>query len=337
MKNNQGTVLIIVLIILTGLAAIASRLSQFVLYDHALANLNKRTTQSKIFAESGENLAVKLLRNNLSATSAARKHTLEELTIIWQAIMDSFKSEDFSIQIVDENSFFPINNIFSSTDDTRKRALYHQQILKNILVNLMKQNGYAGTEENAYEMADEMLNSMLIWGGQIAPDAEELKKYLALPVRCFPPERPFENPQELNLIAWPQTIDQTLIHNIINGTDNGKGLIDIVSVWSSGPMNIVFLEPVVVRSLYDGQNQAGDFLQQILLKRTSKENLNETAWYREIFESFAQNVPSQSIVSHSSRVFRFHIRVGAGNNNISMVSICTIYDNYIKWKYKNIQ
>ncbi len=73
MKNNQGTVLIIVLIILTGLAAIASRLSQFVLYDHALANLNKRTIQSKIFAESGENLAVKLLRNNLSATSTARK------------------------------------------------------------------------------------------------------------------------------------------------------------------------------------------------------------------------------------------------------------------------
>lgn len=337
MKNNQGTVLIIVLIILTGLAAIASRLSQFVLYDHALANLNKRTIQSKIFAESGENLAIKLLQNNLSSTSDTRKYKLEELALIWQTIMDSFKSEDFSIKIVDENSFFPINNIFATTDDTRKRALYHQQILKNIMVNLMKQNGYAGTEENAYEMADEMLNSMLIWGGRIAPEAEDLKKYLAQPVRCFPPERPFENPQELNLIAWPSSIDQTLIHNVINGTDSGKGLIDIVSVWSSGPMNIVFLEPIVVRSLYDGQNQAGDFLQQILLKRTLKENLNETAWYREIFESFAQNVPSQSIVSHSSRVFRFHIRVGAGNNSITMISICTIYDNYIKWKYKNIQ
>ena len=102
--------------------------------------------------------------------------------------MDSFKSEDFSIQIVDENSFFPINNIFSSTDDTRKRALYHQQILKNILVNLMKQNGYAGTEENAYEMADEMLNSMLIWGGQIAPDAEELKNTSLFPSGVFRPK-----------------------------------------------------------------------------------------------------------------------------------------------------
>lgn len=338
MKNNQGTVLLIVLIILIGLAAISAELSQFVLYDYALANLNKRNIQSKILAESGENLAIKLVQYNLSTKvqQQTQKYKIEELGYIWQTIMSSLESEDFSMKIIDENSFFPINNIFI-TGDAQKRALYYQQILKSILVILMQKNGYTGTEENAYELAEEMIKAILIWGKKQTLTLDELKEYSAKSVQCLPPKRPFENPQELNLIAWPAAINQTLVHNVINGTENNKGLVDIITTWSNGPMNIIFLDPLIIQSFCDKQNQSKEFLQQILTERNLKENFNDRTWFREIFESFALDLPSQNILFHSSRTFRFYIQVGAGSNKITMVSICTIYDNYIKWRYKNIQ
>lgn len=336
MNNNKGTVLIIVLVILTGLAAIAAQLSKFVLYDHALANLNKRTIQSKLLAESGENLAVKLMQYNLSMDKNKKKYSINELTLAWQSIMNSFESDDYTITITDENSLFPINNIFVTTDDSRKSALAHQQIFKNLLVNLMFSNGYTGTENNAYEIAEEILNAILIWGGQTELSDEDIEKYIMRPSPCFPPKRPLKSPQELNLIAWP-SINQTLLDKTINGSKEQKGLKDLISVWSNGPMNIIFLEPILVQSLCDRQNSSKEFMQQILTARLQKENINENNWYREIFERFALELPNQNILSHASRVFRFYTQIGSGNNKTTMISICTIYEKYIKWNYKNIQ
>lgn len=339
MKTNQGTVLIIVLIILTGLAAITAQLSQFVLYDYTLANLNKRTLQGKILAESGENLAIKLMQHNLTAEAStfSKKYKLEETALIWQNIMNSLQGEDFSIKIIDENSLFPINNIFSTTDNLRIQALYYQEILKNMIVNLMRQNGYIDTETGTYKKAEEMVNAILTWGRRENISEDDFKKYLTLPVPCLPPKRPLESPQELNLIVWPSSINETLLQAVLHGTEENKGLIDLITVWSNGPMNIIFLDPIIVKSLCDSQTQAKDFLQQILSIRNSKENINETAWYREIFERFSQDIPPQNILTHASRNFRFYIQIGTGNNKITMVSICTIYKNYIKWRYKNIQ
>lgn len=338
MKNNQGTVLIIVLIILTGLAAITAQLSKFVLYDYTLANLNKRTLQSKILAESGENLAIKLLQSNMAKEAAfSRKYKIEEIALIWQNVMNSLESEDFSIKITDENSLFPINNIFAATENLQKQALYYQEILKNIIVNLMLKNGYIGTETGAYEKAGEMVNAILTWGKRDSLTEEDMKNYLTQPVPCLPPKRPLGSIQELNLIAWPSSINKTLLQAVLNGTEENKGLIDLITVWGSGPMNIIFLDPIIIQSLCDKQNQSKEFSQQIISLRNSKENINETAWYREVFERFSQDAPPQNILTHASRNFRFYIQIGTGNNKITMVSICTIYKNYIKWRYKNIQ
>ncbi len=333
-KNNEGAVLIIVLLILAGLSVIATQLSKYVFYDHALSSMSKMTIRGKLLIDSAENIATKLLIYNTKLMEEKKEfYTVEELTTMYNAVTSIFESEDVSVEFFDENSLFPLNAIVPFSDSGRGLALEAQEILSRLIQYILRKNGYKGSERSSEFIAEEMINAMLVWTGYNELEKEEKNAYLTDSVKRFPTQKLFNNPQELTLIHW-KNIDEQIVKTVLYGGTQSKGLLDLVSVWTGGPMNINTLDPLIIEALCTEKEKSSSLAKQILIARKNKGKIREEQWFREIFEENSSFVPSIQLVSDASKVYRIITKIGNGTNQINMVSICIVFTSYVRWCYR---
>lgn len=336
-KNNEGAVLIIVLLILAGLSVIATQLSKYVFYDHALSSMSKITIRGKLLLESSENIATKLLLYNTKLMEENKEYyTIEELTTMYNAASSIFESEDISMEFFDENALFPLNTIVPFSDSGRQLAIEAQEILSRLIQIILRKNGFKGSDSSSQFIAEEMINAMLIWTGYNDLENEIQEAYLTDTVKRFPTKKLFNNPQELTLIHW-NNIDEHIVKTVLYGGKQGKGLLDLVTVWSGGPMNINTLDPLIIEALCTEKEKSNSLAKQIVIARKNKGKIREEQWFREIFEENSSFVPSIQLVSDASKVFRLLTKIGNGTNQINMVSICIVFTSYVRWCYRYVK
>ena len=101
----------------------------------------------------------------------------------------------------------------------------------------MRVHGYAGGTDNALALAKEYVDSLRQWGGLAETDQDTLKWYLTQTPRRLPPGRPLMAPEEILLVRWPH-VEQEWGRDVLRGTKELPGLLETLTIWTQGPMNM---------------------------------------------------------------------------------------------------
>ena len=334
----RGAVLVIVLIVLSALSLLAVEFSRYAFLDHALSVSTRSVLSSKLLAESAEQFAATILVDhyNKEQKEDTLPLDLQQMDIIWSQFSEEFRVAEFEGQIRDENSRFPLNRIFHSLIADKSRAESAQQILQRILGYLLEQHGYDGGELERQTLVEGLTKSIMQWGGGLAIESEDLLWYLEQDIIRLPPERPFISPQELWILHWPD-ISEELQSRVLLGNERIPGLLDLITVWSTGPMNINTLEPIVVGALPSDTNTSIDFATAILQARADENTLTNPDWYDKIFEQHGGIVLPIGLIDSRTRVYRLSLNLGVGARKTRLLSIGNVSYTKINWKYRIIQ
>lgn len=335
--RRRGAVLILVLFVLTGLAVLTVEFSRDVLLDHALSSSTRSLLAAKPLMESGERLASVVLAKN--SEEGTPDHPREDWGLFnreLERLSVELQGAELSGNIEDENSRFPLNAIFYEREAERARADAFAEVLIKMLAGLMRVHGYAGGADNAARAARDYVDSLRQWGGQTETDEESLKWYLNRSPRRLPPGRPPQAPEEILLVRWPH-MEEAWARRVLEGTETLPGLLETLSVWTRGPMNVNTLRPEVLAALVRDERQARAFVSAILRYRDNPDNELKEKWYQDIFSSYDVPTLPNGCLDVRSRWYRLNltVRQGARKNRLTAVGWAT--HEYVTWEYRAVR
>ena len=335
--RRRGAVLILVLFVLTGLSVLTVEFSRDVLLDHALSSSTRSLLAAKPLMESGERLASVVLAKN--SEEGTPDHPREDWGLFnreLERLSAELQGAELSGNIEDENSRFPLNAIFYEREAERARADAFADVLIKMLAGLMRVHGYAGGADNAARAARDYVDSLRQWGGQTETDEESLKWYLNRSPRRLPPGRPPQAPEEILLVRWPH-MEEAWARRVLEGTETLPGLLETLSVWTRGPMNVNTLRPEVLAALMRDERQARAFVSAILRYRDNPDNELKEKWYQDIFSSYDVPTLPNGCLDVRSRWYRLNltVRQGARENRLTAVGWAT--HEYVTWEYRAVR
>ncbi|HIW77966.1 MAG TPA: general secretion pathway protein GspK [Candidatus Bilophila faecipullorum] len=335
--RRRGAVLILVLFVLTGLSVLTVEFSRDVLLDHALSSSTRSLLAAKPLMESGERLASVVLAKN--SEEGTPDHPREDWGLFnreLERLSAELQGAELSGNIEDENSRFPLNAIFYEREAERARADAFADVLIKMLAGLMRVHGYAGGADNAARAARDYVDSLRQWGGQTETDEESLKWYLNRSPRRLPPGRPPQAPEEILLVRWPH-MEEAWARRVLEGTETLPGLLETLSVWTRGPMNVNTLRPEVLAALVRDERQARAFVSAILRYRDNPDNELKEKWYQDIFSSYDVPTLPNGCLDVRSRWYRLNltVRQGARENRLTAVGWAT--HEYVTWEYRAVR
>ena len=335
--RRRGAVLILVLFVLTGLSVLTVEFSRDVLLDHALSSSTRSLLAAKPLMESGERLASVVLAKN--SEEGTPDHPREDWGLFnreLERLSAELQGAELSGNIEDENSRFPLNAIFYEREAERARADAFADVLIKMLAGLMRVHGYAGGADNAARAARDYVDSLRQWGGQTETDEEPLKWYLTRSPRRLPPGRPPQAPEEILLVRWPH-MEEAWARRVLEGTETLPGLLETLSVWTRGPMNVNTLRPEVLAALVRDERQARAFVSAILRYRDNPDNELKEKWYQDIFSSYDVPTLPNGCLDVRSRWYRLNltVRQGARENRLTAVGWAT--HEYVTWEYRAVR
>ena len=319
--KRRGAVLILVLFVLTGLSVLTVEFSRDILLDHAMSTSTRSILAAKPLMESGERLATAVLTRNSEAGTP--DHVREDWGLFGlglERLSAELPGADLSGSIEDENSRFPINAIFYEREADRARAEAFADILTRLLAGLMRVHGYAGGPDNALALAKEYVDSLRQWGGQTETDQDTLKWYLTQTPRYLPPGRPLLAPEEILLVRWPH-VEQEWGRDVLRGTKELPGLLETLTIWTQGPMNMNTLQPAVLSALVRDERQVRPFVNAVLHYRDNPDNDLGENWYKELLSAY--DVPALP-----------NGCLGARKNTLTSVGWVT--HEYVTWEYRAV-
>ena len=323
--SRRGAVLVLVLFVLTGLSVLAVEFSRDVLLDHALSSSTRSILASKPLMESGERLAAAvLIRNSEAGTPDHPREDWGFFDRQLERLSAELPGSTLSGFIEDENSRFPINAILFEREADRARAEAFSKILAKMLAGLMIVHGFEGGPDNAFALAEGYVSSLLQWCGQKENDQESLKWYLSRSPRRLPPGRPLFAPEEILLVRWPN-VEENWGYDVLHGTKDLPGLLEAITVWARGPMNINTLHPAILGALVRDERQARPFIDAILQYRNNPDNELGQEWYKELFSYYDVLPLPNGSIDVRSRWYRLNLtmRQGARENRLTTVGCVT--------------
>ena len=289
--KQRGAVLILVLFVLAGLSVLTVEFSRDVLLDHAMSTSTRSILAAKPLMESGERLAAAVLTRN--SEDGTPDHAREDWGLFGlglERLSAELPGATLSGSIEDENSRFPINAIFYEREADRARADAFADILGRMLAGLMRLHGYSGGQDNALALARGYVDSLRQWGGQTETDEDSLKWYLGQTPRRLPPGRPPQAAEEILLVRWPN-VEEAWARAVLQGTGTLPGLMETLTVWARGPMNMNTLQPAILSALVRDERQARPFVSAVLQYRNNPDNELGEGWYRDLLSYYG--VPAQ--------------------------------------------
>lgn len=242
---------------------------------------------------------------------------------------------DLSGSIEDENSRFPINAIFYEREADRARAEAFADILTRLLAGLMRVHGYAGGPDNALALAKEYVDSLRQWGGQTETDQDTLKWYLTQTPRYLPPGRPLLAPEEILLVRWPH-VEQEWGRDVLRGTKELPGLLETLTIWTQGPMNMNTLQPAVLSALVRDERQARPFVNAVLHYRDNPDNDLGENWYKDLLSAYDVPALPNGCLDVRSRWYRLNLTVRQGARKNTLTSVGWVTHEYVTWEYRAV-
>jgi general secretion pathway protein K len=316
-KNQQGAVVILILLILTALSCLAIELSKETLVDHASSTVLTSTIRGNSLCDSGRLLAKHILLEDLSKTTS--DHPFETWGNFDKTLRDTshkFTTGVLTGRIEDENGRFPINNIVLHNRNKQQTSTY-----QNVFLRLLKQqceqlNITSGTPED-------LLLSIRIWQGEeLTRSKEDDAWYKAQQPPYIRPKRPFASPDEFLLLRWPNATKKDL-EKLFYGTSSCKGLRELTTIWGAGPVNINTTVKDIYAALPETQNHTAEFANGMIMYQTDPSNSFENDWYLLVAEQCGiknKSLPI-NILGHNSNTFRVTLtaNTGAGRRSETVI------------------
>ena len=334
--RRRGAVLILVLFVLTGLSVLTVEFSRDILLDHAMSASTRSILAAKPLMESSERLATAVLtRNSEEGTPDHMREDWGLFGLGLERLSAELPGADLSGSIEDENSRFPINAIFYEREADRARAEAFADILTRLLAGLMRVHGYAGGTDNALALAKEYVDSLRQWGGLAETDQDTLKWYLTQTPRRLPPGRPLMAPEEILLVRWPH-VEQEWGRDVLRGTKELPGLLETLTIWTQGPMNMNTLQPAVLSALVRDERQARPFVNAVLHYRSNPDNDLGENWYEDLLSAYDVPALPSGCLDVRSRWYRLNLTVQQGARKNTLTSVGWVTHEYVTWEYRAV-
>ncbi|SIO12989.1 type II secretion system minor pseudopilin [Halodesulfovibrio marinisediminis] len=312
---ERGSIVVIVLIVLSALAVLAVELSKEILTDYASSTYLQSTVAGYALFDSGKAIACDVLKKDYKNSKA--DHQFEEwgkVNEVLVRISNEFESGDISGIIRDENSLFPINRI-TSPDTTD--AVAYREILLRLLTQLCHDL------DIHHGKPQDFLDAIRIWQGEELPDA--ISHDIWYQTRSKPYERPKKkliSPEELLLIYWPNA-QLSDVERLYYGSKDVKGLHDLITVWGNGPINMNTACPEIISAIPTEQRYRAAFLKAATAFRNNSKNSFANNWYLPLAEDIGlsqKQIPTRAL-GVASDVFRISITVTIGGSELRECSI----------------
>ncbi|MDE5831684.1 MAG: general secretion pathway protein GspK [Desulfovibrio sp.] len=325
--SEDGAVLIIVLFLMAGIAALSLDLGRDALLDSAFSRSIRARLASKPLLASCENLAARfIVRDFQNAPEVPESMNAKNRRLaVWlEDYADHLKSADIEIRIEDENGRFPLRALFPNTKSEKIRAEQYEAMLERIVARLLVARGYEKGEDNARIAARRYVAELLAWGGEKPVSEEATRWYLDREIPYLPPGRPPESLAELPLVYWPD-VDEELAKKVLLGDSDGPGLLENCSLWSRGPINVNSITTVTGWGLADDLATARSFMNELETARAALGDELPRGWENDVFSARGLVRPPSSILSDQSRWFRIKatVRQGAAKNSVESVGWIT--------------
>ena len=342
-EGERGAVRILVLFVLAGLAVLTVEFSRDTLLDRALSTTSRSILASKLLLESGGQLAATVLvRNNQAALPDHPRKEWGRFAWLLQKLSAELRGSELSGSIEDENSFFPVNALFYERPSEKARAEQYAALFTRLLATVMVLHGFEGDMEAARQRAGDFMASLRQWGGAAPLDEESRRWYLAQKPVCLPPGRPPRSLDEFLLMRWPgldqaDAAGRAWIRQVLLGGAGLPGLLEHLTLWGRGPMNINTLRPAVLAALVEDPNQIKAFVSAITRYRDDSGNRLDEDWYDGIFSAHSVPMLPPDMLDTRSRWFRLHLTAGQGARKNRLTAVGWVTNTYMNWQYRVVE
>lgn len=311
-NKEQGTIIIIVLLVLVVLSFLAMELSKETLIDHTSSVFVKSSITGNTLCDSGRLLAKEVLAKDLEESKGDYKFEKWGLfNIELEDISEELTSGTLSGEITDENSLFPINKVAILDNNTKKITEQYQGVFLRMLKTLCSDLKLtSGT-------AEDLLISIRIWQGeQLSRASEDDTWYAAQKIPYTRTKKIFRSPDEILLLYWPKAKEGD-IEKLYYGTDSISGLRDLITIWGEGPINMNTANETLTTAIPVVNNNKEDFLERIALYRNDPTSNFETTWYLNAakFSGIEEKNIPKDILDFKSNTFRATLTADIGSGS----------------------
>ena len=313
-KNNkeQGTIIIIILLVLTALSFLAMELSKETLIDYTSSTSVKSSITGNTLCDSGRLMAKEILATDLKETKGDHKfETWGEFNTELEEISDELISGSLSGEITDENALFPINRLAVLDNKTKNLNIQYQNVFLRMLKKLCTDlNLTSGKPED-------LLISIRIWQGeQLSRAIEDDSWYKGQKIPYMRTKKPFRSPEEILLLRWPKAKEGDL-NKLYYGTDSINGLRSLITIWGEGPINMNTAHDAVLYAIPAITQKKDDFLEKVTSYRNDAANNFETNWFLNAakFSGIPDKDIPKDILSFKTDTFRVQLTAHVGSGN----------------------
>ncbi len=297
--RNRGTVLLLVLLVVTALALVVTTGLRGLRIEETGARLLRNRLRAEALAESGLRLAAYGLTREVGTAhfvhygqvwsrffhdAQVRQSLLDPDTVAGAAILDLFSDEKLSVDIHDESGKLPINALAGA----------NFEVYKNILLAILQSSPFRMQESEALNLiyaikdwldADTTTFTPSIYD-RISGAEDDYYSSRQAQYRCK--NGPIETLSELLLVKG-------VTKRLYDGENGSIGLKDLLTVWESRNININTAPAPVLRALAWRLNeqQGNDFATALIAYRENQlhyDSLKITGWYRIALPQF-ENIP----------------------------------------------
>ena len=334
--RQQGVVLVMVLVILAGLALLLSEFTRLLLLDRTSSTATRTSLGAKPLLASGERFAVSLLQRNAMAGDPDTLHEpwSRDYPELVRELSQGLESAEMEGEIRDENSLFPLNALLARSVKDEARADAYAGVFMRLTARLLLEHGFAENRQDAEEQARAFVFAIRRWGGSVGAQADvaEARWYLEGDPSYLPPGSPLLSADELLLIHW-KTLPPEEVRALLRGKGSLPGLLEFVSVWTDGPMNINTLHPRLVAALVEDPDAGQEFAARILAFREQENAPLAKGWYQEEARRATRNagIFPYRCVAVTSSVYRVTHTVRQGAAEASSMSVCKVEGQTVRW------
>ena len=305
-QQKNGSVLVIVLMVLIAGTYLILESGKLLRIDYEGAAYQRVSASGGSLLHSGMTIARELLFDDLKENGSAVDHPFEDWAqadAFFAEVSDNFESGEIEGRIEAEDGKISLNS-FRKGDGVGKG---NREIFIRLVQELCDAHGIDADP-------NDFVTSIKIWLGE--KDTQRDAEWYALEEPAYARMKgDFRTPYELRLVRW-KGVEAEDRYKVLFGADGIPGLMEFVTVWGDGHINVNAAPEAVIRAMCSKKEMQNEFVREVLEYRGKSEHDFKTTWCRDIANRLGINstqFPS-SAFTRKSTVFRVSltVHVGAG-------------------------
>lgn len=276
-RDERGMALLITIMTLSLLTAITIQYHKTTWHKFVVSDNFKRVTQLKSISESGINIALASLANDLDENDS--DSLIDPWSKLGQENFDIlFPAGGLQLKVVDLAGKLQINNIIEQEKtDSKEENSGTSARLRTILVNVLASGVYPVEDETE---AEEIVDALVDWIDEDDKESDhgaESSFYQSLENPYSTQNGPVHNIDELLLVRG-------ITPELFYGTDNTPGLRNILTVYGDdGKININTIDTVLLMGMNplittDLAEQFDEYRRE----EGNSDSFNDSGWYKDI-------------------------------------------------------